>query len=71
MQKDSPTNNNPEPIVYKVKDIAKILGCGINRAYNIVNRPTFPKIKIGNRMYIPKEEFEKWLKTYTYREFQI
>lgn len=48
-----------------------MLGCGINRAYDIVKQKSFPKIKIGNRFYIPKEGFDKWVETYTYKEFRI
>lgn len=57
--------------ILKVKDISKRLGCGINRAYDIVNQKDFPKIKIGNRIYIPEDEFEKWLKSYIRKEYQI
>lgn len=60
-----------DAIVYRVKDVAKILGCGIKRAYEIIKRNSFPKITLGERYYIPKEEFENWLKTYTYKEFHI
>ncbi len=57
--------------IYKVKDIAEILGCGINRAYDIVRKDTFPKIKIGRRFYIPKDGLERWMEAYTYKEFHV
>ena len=50
--------------ILTVKDVKEILGCGINRAYDIVNQRDFPKIKIGKRFYIPEDEFEKWLRFY-------
>lgn len=53
------------------KDIKLILGCGMNRVYDIINSNGFPKIKIGNRYYIPEEAFLLWLKQYTYKEFHI
>ena len=57
--------------IITVKDVQKILGCGINRAYDIVKQKDFPKIKIGSRYYIPKNEFETWLEKYTMKEYKI
>lgn len=54
-----------------VKDIKENLGCGINRAYDIVNQKDFPKIKIGKRFYIPKDDYEEWLKSYIRKEYII
>lgn len=54
-----------------VKDIKNSLGCGINRAYEIVNQADFPKIKIGKRCYIPEDEYEKWIATYLRKEYKI
>lgn len=55
--------------ILTVKDVKKSLGCGINRAYDIIHQKDFPKIKIGNRYYIPREEYYKWLKDYTRKEY--
>lgn len=55
----------------KVKDVKEILGCGIHRAYQIVNQKDFPKIRIGKRVYIPEEEFKRWIKNYTYKEYVL
>ena len=57
--------------ILTVKDIKKSLGCGINRAYTIVNQNDFPKIKIGKRYYIPSNEYEKWLKNYLRKEYKL
>lgn len=57
--------------ILTVKDISSILGCGIHRAYDIVNQRDFPKIKIGKRFYIPNDEFENWLKIYIRKEYRI
>ena len=54
-----------------VKDIKNSLGCGINRAYEIVNQSDFPKIKIGKRFYIPEDEYEKWIATYLRKEYMV
>lgn len=54
-----------------VKDIKESLGCGINRAYDIVNQKDFPKVKIGKRFYIPKDEYDKWIHSYLRKEYKI
>lgn len=50
---------------YLVKDIKEIIGCGLSVAYELMNSRNFPKIKIGKRYYVPKEEFEKWVERNT------
>ena len=46
----------------KTKDIQAILGCGKNKAYQIVGTNGFPKVIIGREYYISSVEFEKWMK---------
>lgn len=58
-------------IILTVKNIQQTLGCGINRAYDIIKQDDFPKIKIGCRYYIPQDDFEKWLKKYLRKEYKI
>ena len=64
-----------EALVYNkfltVKDIQNILKISQDMAYKIVNTDGFPSIKIGRTIRIPEEEFEKWVKKYTYTKFNI
>ena len=55
--------------ILSVKDVQNILGCSKNKAYSIVGAQGFPKIKIGKQFYIPEEEFQKWIRKYTYNQF--
>lgn len=57
--------------ILTVKDVKEKLGCGKNKAYDIVNQRDFPKIKIGRQMFIPEDEFEKWLLTYLRKEYKV
>lgn len=57
--------------ILKTKDIKEILGCSMNRAYDIVNQNDFPKIKIGKRNYIPEDAFYRWIKMYTGKEYEV
>jgi len=55
----------------KPKDVKEILGCGMQRAYAIINQDDFPKITIGKRYYIPQKAFEKWAENYTGKEYVL
>jgi hypothetical protein len=33
--------------------------------YNLFNRPDFPKIRIGKKMFVTKENLKKWLEEQT------
>lgn len=47
--------------VYTVQELHRILGIGINQAYDLVRNAPFPVIKIRNKIRIPKEPFDNWL----------
>lgn len=48
-----------------------MLTIGTNKCYTLVKSDGFPSIKIGNKYLVPKDEFEKWVKTYTYHEYKL
>jgi len=50
-----------EKLVYTVREIAKILGIGINSAYDLIHQNKVPYIKLGRKIRIPKRAFEAWL----------
>ena len=47
--------------VYKVEEIAKILGLGRTAAYELMKNPPFRVIRVGGSILIPKASFNKWL----------
>ena len=47
--------------VYKVEEIAKILGLGRTTAYELMKNPPFRVIRVGGTILIPKASFKKWL----------
>ena len=58
------TNLAQNPVlkcVYTVDEIRQMLGIGKNEAYRLTQRDSFPAIRIGNRIVIPKEAFHQWL----------
>lgn len=52
-----------------VKDVKAELGIGINQAYRLVQSDGFPKIMLNHKCLIPREEFEKWLKSYVGKQY--
>ncbi|NLA83022.1 MAG: helix-turn-helix domain-containing protein [Clostridiales bacterium] len=54
------------PAIFKVKDLAEIMGVNQTKAYEIAKRQDFhASIKIGRRIMIIKEQFQEWLKKAT------
>ncbi len=49
------------PYMLRVKDIQKIMGIGRRAAYRFVRNHEC-MIKVGKQMFIPKPQFEQWLK---------
>lgn len=54
-------NNNKNYIGMSIKEFAESLGIGMNKAYELVNKEDFPKVRIGNRYIILRNRLEEWL----------
>ncbi len=48
-------------MMISVLQVAKVLGISRTRSYELVNEKGFPKIKIGTRIVVPKDEFKLWI----------
>lgn len=48
------------PITFGPTELAEILGISRNKAYELVNKPGFPKYRIGRKIVISKKHFVKW-----------
>ena len=44
-----------------VPEVGKVLGISRARAYELVRSDCFPKIRIGNRIVVPKDKFIAWI----------
>lgn len=49
------------PMMLSVSQVARVLGIYRTRSYELVNEKGFPKIKIGTRIVVPKDEFKLWI----------
>jgi predicted DNA-binding transcriptional regulator AlpA len=54
-----------------VEDMQVIFDISRNMAYKIVNTHDFPKIRIGSRIFIPRKEFNNWVKRYIGKTYSI
>ena len=48
-------------LMWSVADLQRVMRVGKNTAYQLVNRADFPKLRVGNRILIPREAFLRWL----------
>lgn len=51
----------PEALTYSVEQAAEALGVSRSKLYEMLHRPDFPVITIGNRKLIPRRQLEQWL----------
>ena len=56
------------PDVMDAKQIAEALQISRAGAYNLLNSPDFPTLRIGGRKLVMKNELVKWLKIRTNRK---
>ena len=48
------------PLFLNAKMVAQVLGVSISTAYELLNDPSFPTLRVGSRMVVPKEKFVQW-----------
>lgn len=48
------------PLFLNAKLVAQVLGVSISTAYEVMHEPSFPTLRVGSRMVVPKEKFIQW-----------
>ena len=48
------------PLFLNARMVAQVLGVSISTAYELLNDPGFPMLRVGSRMVVPKEKFIQW-----------
>ena len=48
------------PLFLNANLVAEVLGGSISTAYEVVDTPGFPVLRVGSRMVVPKEKFIQW-----------
>ena len=49
------------PLFLNAKLVAQVLGVSISTAYEVTHEPSFPTLRVGSRMVVPKEKFIRWV----------
>lgn len=47
--------------IWRVKDVAKFLGCSVGHIYNLVSDERIPKVKKGKFVYFIPESILNWV----------
>ncbi len=55
------TSYDELPIMLSVPQLATALGISRSGAYTLVRTASFPALKIGSRIVIPKDELLEWI----------
>ena len=60
-------NNNYEnlPAVLNANQLAAALGISLAGAYQLLNTGTFPTLRIGKRLLVPKDKLIEWIEQNT------
>lgn len=53
------------PLFLNVKTVAQVLDIALSSTYELMHEKTFPTLRIGNRMVVPKEKFIQWAEEHT------
>ena len=48
------------PLFLNAKMVAQVLGVSISTAYELLNAPGFPPLRVGSRMVGPREKVIRW-----------
>ena len=44
---------------------ADLLGVSISKCYVMMEEKDFPALRMGSRIFVPKEKFQQWVETRT------
>lgn len=61
MSFDNMQREVPDKRVYRVDEIAEILGISNSSAYDLVKKGYFKTVRIGTAIRISKKSFDEWL----------
>ena len=58
-------NYDELPLMLSVPEVAAVLGISRAGAYELVRSDSFPTLKVGSRIVVPKEKFIEWVSRQT------
>lgn len=61
MKRSDYTNYDELPLFLNAEMMAKVLGISISSAYELMHETSFPTLRVGSRIVVPKEKFIEWV----------
>ena len=65
MKRSDYTSYDELPLFLNAEMVAKVLGISISSAYELMHEATFPALRVGSRIVVPKEKFYQWVESQT------
>ena len=65
MQESIFTNYDQLPLFLNANTVAQALGVSISSAYELMHEASFPTLRVGSRIVVPKEKFRQWVEAQT------
>ena len=53
------------PLFLNAELVAKVLGVSISSAYELMHEASFPTLRVGSRIVVPKGKFIEWVRSGT------
>ena len=53
------------PLFLNAEIVAKVLGISISSTYELMHEASFPALRVGSRIVVPKEKFCQWIESQT------
>ena len=54
-------NYDELPLMLNADTVKDVLGISISSAYELMKEKSFPSLKIGSRIVVPKDKFIEWV----------
>ena len=65
MKQSDYTTYDQMPLFLNAEMVAKVLGISISSAYELMHEASFPALRVGSRIVVPKEKFCQWVESQT------
>ena len=49
------------PLFLNAETLAKLLGVSVSSSYELMHEKDFPAIRIGSRLFVPKDKLQLWI----------
>lgn len=65
MKRSDYTDYDQLPLFLNAEMVAKVLGISISSAYELMHEASFPALRVGSHIVVPKEKFCQWVEAQT------